>query len=107
MTCFYRDPYKILGLTSDATERKVQKAYRRLAMQYHPDRNPDNPGAGEKFKQVQWAYETLTGTKKKDSAPNRPGQYEEAFPGDVHPFFGFIWAMRDYSNKKKGLQRND
>ena len=98
---FYRDPHRTFGLTLDATEKEIRQAYRRLAMQNHPDHNPDDPEAGEKFKQVQWAYETLTGTKKKDSAPNRSGQYERPFSGDAHPFFGFFRAMQNHYARKK------
>ena len=107
MIRLYRDPYRTLGLRPDATGKEIRKAYRRLAMRYHPDRNPDNPEAGEKFKQIQWAYETLAGTKKRDSTPGRQGQYERPFSGDMHPFFGFFRAMRDYYARKKGSRNNE
>jgi len=107
MNLLFRDPYKGLGIAPDATEKEVRKAYRRLAMQYHPDRNPDDPEAEERFKQIQWAYETLVGTKKRISPPTRPGQYERPFSGDAHPFFGFFWAMRNYYARKKDSRRNE
>ena len=47
-----RDYYEVLGLGRDADEGDLKKAYRRLAMKYHPDRNPDDPGAEEKFKEM-------------------------------------------------------
>lgn len=53
------DFYQILGVARTATESEIQKAYRKLAMQYHPDRNPGDKEAEEKFKQVQEAYDTL------------------------------------------------
>jgi DnaJ-class molecular chaperone len=51
--------YKILGLDSLATMEEIKAAYRALAMKYHPDRNPDNKEAEDKFKQIQTAYDIL------------------------------------------------
>jgi molecular chaperone DnaJ len=54
-----RDYYDILGLTRQASDEEIKKAYRTLARQYHPDANRDDPAAAERFKEVQRAYETL------------------------------------------------
>ncbi len=54
-----RDYYEVLGVNRDASEEEIKKAYRKLAMQHHPDRNPDNPKAEEKFKEAKEAYEVL------------------------------------------------
>ncbi len=53
------DYYKALGVSEDATATEIKKAYRKLARDHHPDRNPDNPEAEEQFKKVQEAYDTL------------------------------------------------
>jgi len=60
-----RDYYEVLGVNRDADEETIKKAYRRLAMKHHPDRNPDNPKAEELFKEAKEAYEVLTDTNKR------------------------------------------
>ena len=60
-----RDYYEVLGVSRDASDRDVKKAYRRLAMKYHPDRNPDDKVAEEKFKEANEAYEVLSDAQKK------------------------------------------
>jgi molecular chaperone DnaJ len=54
-----RDFYEVLGVERTASREDIKRAYRRLAMQYHPDRNPDDPDAGEKFREASRAYEIL------------------------------------------------
>ncbi|MFN3579596.1 MAG: molecular chaperone DnaJ [Pseudomonas sp.] len=60
-----RDFYEVLGVERGASEAELKKAYRRLAMKYHPDRNPDDEGAIEKFKEANEAYEVLTDAQKR------------------------------------------
>jgi DnaJ-class molecular chaperone len=52
-----RDFYQILGVSRDASTKEIKRAYRKLAMKYHPDKNPDNPSAEEKFRDISDAYE--------------------------------------------------
>ena len=60
-----RDYYEVLGVNRDAAEEEIKKAYRKLAMKYHPDRNPDSKEAEEKFKEAKEAYEILSDGDKR------------------------------------------
>lgn len=65
MASTYIDYYQSLGLAKTATSEQIQKAYRRLAMKYHPDRNQNNKAAEEKFKEIKEAYEVLKDPEKR------------------------------------------
>ena len=60
-----RDYYEVLGVAKDATADQIKSAYRKLAMKYHPDRNPDNPDAKAKFQEASEAYEVLSNPEKR------------------------------------------
>lgn len=60
-----RDYYEVLGVNRDASEDDIKKSYRKLAMKYHPDRNPDNPKAEAQFKEAKEAYEVLSDPEKR------------------------------------------
>jgi gliding motility-associated-like protein len=60
-----RDYYEVLGVSKSADESEIKKAYRKLALQFHPDKNPDNKDAEEKFKEAAAAYEVLSNAEKK------------------------------------------
>ncbi|MCX7675206.1 MAG: DnaJ domain-containing protein, partial [Bdellovibrionaceae bacterium] len=61
-----RDYYEVLGVNRNADLDTIKKAYRKLAMQYHPDRNPGNKEAEEKFKEAAEAYEVLRDPEKRE-----------------------------------------
>jgi len=60
-----RDYYEVLGVAKNATEAEIKKAFKKLAMKYHPDRNPDDKSAEEKFKEAKEAYDILSDAKKR------------------------------------------
>src|ERR1700710_1042315 len=60
-----RDFYEILGVSKSATQDEIKKAYRKVAMQFHPDRNPGDKAAEEKFKEAAESYEILSDTDKR------------------------------------------
>ena len=62
-----RDYYEVLGVSRSASDAELKKAFKKLAMKYHPDRNPDDPAANEKFKEAAEAYEILSDSEKKSA----------------------------------------
>lgn len=98
------DYYTILGVNKNSSSAEIKKAYRKLAMQYHPDRNPDDKAAEEKFKECSEAYEVLSDDNKrkiydtygheglKNSGYRGPGNFDDVFSsfGDIFgDLFGF------------------
>lgn len=81
-----KDYYEVLGLNRDASDEEIKKAYRKLAMKHHPDRNPDDKGAEEKFKEAKEAYEILSNGDKR-AAYDRYGHagVDPSAPGGFGP----------------------
>ena len=94
-----RDYYDVLGIDRDASGDDLKKAYRRLAMKYHPDRNPDDPDADAKFKEASEAYEVLTDPSKRQAYdqfghagvdPSQGGG--QGFEGNFGDIFGDVFG---------------
>jgi curved DNA-binding protein len=84
----YKDYYKILGIDRKASEEEIRKAYRDLAKQHHPDRNPDNKQAEERFKEINEAYQVLSDPQKRSVYDRLGSDYSNwqrrGAPGDFN-----------------------
>ena len=76
-----RDYYEVLGVDKSASEDEIKRAYKKMARKYHPDLNPDNKEAEEKFKEVNEAYEVLSDSDKK-------ARYDQFGFAGVDPNYG-------------------
>ena len=89
-----RDYYEVLGITRGATDEEIRKAFRKLAFKHHPDHNRSDGGTGEKFKEVNEAYEVLSDQEKR-SAYDRFGHgATEGFSWRGFEGFGFSGCRR-------------
>lgn len=86
----FRNYYDILGVAKEATADEIKKSFRRLARQYHPDLNPGNKDAEERFKAINEAYEVI-------SDPTKRAQYDQ---------FGRFWQQRGFASQARAAARN-
>jgi len=83
-----RNPYEVLGVPKNASDEDIKKAYRSLARENHPDRNPGDNGAEERFKEVQGAYDVLSDAEKRKAYDAYGEAGARGFPGGAGPDLG-------------------
>ena len=91
-----RDYYEVLGVNKNATEAELKKAYRKMAMKYHPDQNQGDKEAEEKFKEVNEAYEVLSDSQKRAQYDQfGHAAFEQGGMGGGGGFYGQGFDMGD------------
>ena len=114
-----RDYYEVLGISKDSSESEIKKAFRSLARKFHPDKNPDDPSAENKFKEIQEAYAILSNSEERRKydtyGHNRPGgspfgpggfqgvniNIDDLFGGGFESIFGQIFGNSRSNNRRK------
>lgn len=96
----YKNYYDILGVSKSATQDEIKKAYRKKAAKFHPDKNPDDPSAEDKFKEVGEAYEVLKDSEKRDLY-DKVGKDWKKYQRSGGGANGFDWSQ--YANQGQGF----
>lgn len=112
-----KDYYKVLGVTKQSAEEEIKKAYRKLALKYHPDKNPDDTESETRFKEISEAYEVLGNSEKRKKYDshgfnfNNRMNYDDIFSGfgngpSMDDLFGDLFGNSNNKNSRRGRKVN-
>lgn len=103
----YEDPYQVLGVSRDASDEEIKKAYRRLAKKYHPDLNPGDQEAARQMQRINAAYDQITNPEKANPTygSNDPfrGYRQSADPSDAERYQQAAWQYIRYRRYQEAL----
>ena len=100
----YKDYYKVLGVTKTADEKEIKSAFRKLAQKYHPDKNPGDKAAEDRFKEINEAYEVLGDAQKRQRYDQLGSSYNQ-WERSGRPGGGFDWGQWSQYAGGQGGQR--
>ena len=104
-----QDPYKVLGVSPEASDEEIKKAYRELTKKYHPDRNPDNPAAAEKMNDINAAYDAIKNGTAQQQYAYQSGPYQQyedpfgwgAYTGAYNGAYGYQQYARQQTERSE------
>ena len=101
-----QDPYKVLGVSPDASDEEIKKAYRELTKKYHPDRNPDNPAAAEKMNDINAAYDAIKNGTAQQQYAYQQGGYQQQYQ-DPFQWGPFGYGFSGYQQARQQTERSE